>query len=338
MGKHTVVLIPGDGIGPEVVEAAQKVIEATGVEIEWKAFEAGTKALERYGTPLPEAILEGIRQSGVALKGPVTTPIGTGFASITVALRKRLGLYANLRPVKSIPGVPSRYRGVDLVIIRENTEGLYSGIERRVDDDTVEAVKRVTRRASLRITRFAFDYARRQRRKMVTAVHKANVLKLSDGLFLECAREVAAAYPEIEYRERIVDALCLDLVLDPGRHDVLLCPNLYGDIVSDLAAGLVGGLGLVPAANIGDGRAVFEAVHGSAPDIAGQGIANPTALIFAGAMMLSYLGEDEAAKRIEKAMQEVYTRGERLTPDVGGSATTQEMTYAVLSGICYREG
>jgi isocitrate dehydrogenase (NAD+) len=333
MGKHTVVLIPGDGIGPEVVEAAQKVIEATGVEIEWKTFEAGAKALERYGTPLPEGILEEIRRSGVALKGPVTTPIGSGFPSITVALRKGLGLYANLRPARSIPSVPSRYQDVDLVVIRENTEGLYGGIERRVDDNTAEAVKRVTRRASLRIARFAFDYARHQRRKMVTAVHKANILKLSDGLFLECTREVAADYPQIEYRERIVDALCLDLVLDPGRHDVLLCPNLYGDIVSDLAAGLVGGLGLVPAANIGDGIAVLEAVHGSALDIAGQGIANPTALILAGAMMLSYLREEEAANKIEKAVREVYIRGERLTPDVGGTATTQEMTYAVLSCI-----
>jgi isocitrate dehydrogenase (NAD+) len=335
MGKHTVVLIPGDGIGPEVVEAAQKVIEATGVEIAWKTFEAGAKALERYGTPLPEAILKGIRQSRVALKGPVTTSIGVGFSSITVALRKRLGLYANLRPVRSMAGVSSRYQDVDLVVIRENTEGLYGGIERQVDDDTAEAVKLVTRRASLRIARFAFGYARRQRRKMVTAVHKANILKLSDGLFLECAREVAADYPEIEYRERIVDALCMDLVLDPGRHDVLLCPNLYGDIVSDLAAGLVGGLGLAPAANIGDEMAVFEAVHGSAPDIAGQGIANPTALILAGAMMLSYLGEEEAAKRIEEAVQEVYIRRERLTPDVGGAATTQDMTDAVLSCICY---
>lgn len=334
MGKHTVVLIPGDGIGPEVVEGAQKVIEATGVEIEWKTFEAGAKALERHGTPLPEAILEEIRQSSVALKGPVATPIGTGFSSITVALRKKLGLYANLRPVKSIPGVPGRYQDVDLVIIRENTEGLYSGVECRVNDDTAEAIRRVTRRASLRIARFAFNYARRHRRKMVAAVHKANILKLSDGLFLECAREVAADYSEIEYRERIVDAVCLDLVLDPGRHDVLLCPNLYGDIVSDLAAGLVGGLGLVPAANIGDGMAVFEAVHGSAPDIAGQGIANPTALMLAGAMMLSYLGEEEAAKRIEEGIREVYAHDGHFTPDVGGAAGTWEMTDAVLSRVC----
>jgi len=332
MGRR-VILIPGDGIGPEVVEAAQRVIAATEVEIEWQTVEVGTKALEKYGTPLPEAVLEAIRRCGVALKGPIATPIGAGFPSVTVALRKKLGLYANLRPVRSFPGVPGRYQDVDLVIIRENTEGLYSGLERWVDADTAEAVRRVTRGASLRIARFAFDYARRHRRGRVTAVHKANILKLSDGLFLECAREVAADYPEIEYRERIVDALCLDLVLDPRRHDVLLCPNLYGDIVSDLAAGLVGGLGLVPAANFGDGMAIFEAVHGSAPDIAGQGIANPTALILAGAMMLSYLGEGEAASRIEEAVREVYIRGECLTPDVGGSATTLEMTDAVLSRI-----
>jgi len=331
MTRHSVVLIPGDGIGPEVVEMAQEVIEATGVVIEWKTFEAGTRALEKYGTPLPHSLLDAIRQSRVALKGPITTPIGSGFSSVTVALRKELGLYANLRPVKSIPGVPARYQDVDLVVIRENTEDLYSGLERQVDDGTAEAIKRVTRRASLRIARFAFDYARRHQRKMVTAVHKANILKLSDGLFLECAREVATCYPEITYHERIVDALCMDLVLDPGQHDVLLCPNLYGDIVSDLAAGLVGGLGLVPAANIGDGLAVFEAVHGSAPDIAGQGIANPTALILAGAMMLFFLGEEEAARKIERGIQAVYALGRHLTPDVGGTASTREMADAVLS-------
>jgi isocitrate dehydrogenase (NAD+) len=334
MRKHTIALIPGDGIGPEVMEAAREVIEATGVDMEWQAFEVGEKALERYGTPLPEAVLEGIRRSRVALKGPATTPIGTGFSSVTVALRRELGLYANLRPVESIPGVPSRYQDVDLVVVRENTEDLYIGIERQVDDDTVEATKRVTRQASLSIARFAFNYARRHRRKAITAVHKANILKLSDGLFLECARETAADYPEIEYRERIIDALCMDLVLDPRRHDVLLCPNLYGDIVSDLAAGLVGGLGLVPAANIGDGMAIFEAVHGSAPDIAGQGIANPTALMLAGAMMLSYLGEGEAARKIEDGIREVYAHDERLTPDVGGTARTWEMTEAVLYHVC----
>jgi isocitrate dehydrogenase (NAD+) len=333
LGRHTVVLIPGDGVGPEVVEAAHRVIEGTGVEIKWQTFEAGAKALEKYGTPLPESILKVIHQSRIALKGPITTPIGMGFSSVNVALRRELGLYANLRPVKSIPGVRGRYQDVDLVVVRENTEDLYSGIERRVSVDAAEAIKRVTRQASLRIARFAFDYARRYRRKTVTAVHKANILKLSDGLFLECAREVAADYPEIEYRERIVDALCMDLVIDPARHDVLLCPNLYGDIISDLAAGLVGGLGLVPAANVGDGIAVFEAVHGSAPDIAGQGIANPTALILAGAMMLSYLGEERAAQRIEEGIRAVYTHDERLTPDVGGAASTREMTDAVLSHV-----
>jgi isocitrate dehydrogenase (NAD+) len=333
--NHTIVLIPGDGIGPEVTEAARKVIEATGVQVQWRTFEAGARALEMYDTSLPGAILEEIRRSGVALKGPIATPIGAGFSSVTVALRKELELYANLRPIRSIPGIPSRYRDVDLVIVRENTEGLYIGIERRVDEDTVEATKRVTRQASLCIARFAFDYARRHRRRMVTAVHKANILKLSDGLFLECAREVAADYPEIEYRERIIDALCMDLALDPQRHDVLLCPNLYGDVVSDLAAGLVGGLGLIPGANIGDGMAVFEAVHGSAPDIAGQGIANPTALILAGAMMLSYLGEEEAAQRIKEGVRAVYAHegSEHLTPDVGGAASTWEMSDAVLSHL-----
>lgn len=334
MRRHTVVLIPGDGIGPAVVKAARRVIEATGVEIEWKTFEVGTKALERYGTTLPEAVLEGIRLSGIALKGPVTTPIGAGFSSIVVTLRKKLGLYANVRPIKSTPGVPSRYQDVDLVVVRENTEGLYSGIERQVNDDAMEAVKSVTRQASLSIARSAFDYACRHRRKMVTVVHKASILKLSDGLFLKCAREVAAAYPKIKYCERMVDALCMDLPLDPRRHDVLLCPNLYGDIVAGLAAGLVGGAGLVPSANIGDGMAIFEAGHGSAPDISGQGIANPTALILAGAMMLSYLGEKEAATRIEEGIRGVYAQGRHLTPDIGGTASTQEMADAVVSHVC----
>jgi len=331
--KRKVVLIPGDGIGPEVTEAARRVIEAAGVEIEWHTVQVGVRALEEHGTPLPEAVIESIRECGVALKGPVATPIGTGFSSVTVALRKRLDLYANLRPVRSFPGVLARYRNVDLVIVRENTEGLYSGLERQPDAESAEAVKRVTRRASLRIARFAFEYASRHGRKSVTAVHKANILKLTDGLFLECAREVAADYPQVEYRERIVDAACLDLVLDPARHDVLLCPNLYGDILSDLAAGLVGGLGLVPAANIGEDLALFEAVHGTAPDIAGKGIANPTALILAGAMMLSYLGEGEAARRIEEAVLEVYSEGRCLTPDLGGSATTLEMAERICERL-----
>jgi len=330
MAGYPVVLLPGDGIGPEITEATREVLEATGVEIDWRPYETGIAAMEKAGTPLPEEVVEEIRRWGVALKGPITTPVGTGFSSVTVALRQRLDLYANLRPVRSIPGVPARYSDVDLVIIRENTEDLYAGIEYRIDEDTVVAEKRITRRASLRIARFAFDHASRYGRRQITAVHKANILKMSDGLFLQCAREVAGQYPQVPYTERIVDALCMDLVLDPGRHDVLLCPNLYGDIVSDLAAGLVGGLGLAPAANVGDGVAIFEAVHGSAPDIAGKGIANPTALILAGAMMLAHLGESAAAVRIERAVWETYRRGQALTPDMGGTATTREMARAVV--------
>lgn len=331
--KHRVVVIPGDGIGPEVTEATRQVLDATGVGIAWQTFQVGGQALEAHGTPLPQAVVEAIRENGVALKGPVTTPIGTGFPSATVAMRKQLDLYANLRPVKTIPGAPSRYEHIDLVVVRENTEGLYCGTEIRVDDGTRVALNRVTREASRRIAAFAFDYARRHSRQTVTATHKANILKDTDGLFLECAREVSRDYPDVEYGERIVDALCTDLVVDPGRHDVLLCPNLYGDIVSDLAAGLVGGLGTVWGANIGDDAAIFEAVHGSAPDIAGQGVANPTALILAGAMMLSYLGEQRAANRIERSVRQVYAEGQCLTPDVGGTATTQEMTEILLARV-----
>jgi len=332
MAGYPVVLLPGDGIGPEIVEATREVLEATGVALDWRPYETGIAAMEKTGTPLPDEVVEEIRRCGVALKGPITTPVGTGFSSVTVALRQRLDLYANLRPVRSIPGVPARYSDVDLVIVRENTEDLYAGIEYRIDEDTVVAEKRITRPASLRIARFAFDYASRYGRRQITAVHKANILKMSDGLFLQCAREVAGQYPQVQYTERIVDALCMDLVLDPGRHDVLLCPNLYGDIVSDLAAGLVGGLGLAPAANVGDGVAVFEAVHGSAPDIAGKGIANPTALILAGAMMLTYLGESAAAARVEQAILETYRQGTaHLTPDVGGKGTTRSFTDTVLS-------
>lgn len=333
MGKHLVVAIPGDGIGPEVMAAAQAVIEASGAEIEWQTHDVGLKSLQTHDTPLPEVVLEAIRNTRVALKGPVTTPVAGGFSSVSHALRRQLGLYANLRLAQSIPGVPSRYRDVDLVVVRENTEGLYSGVEVRVDDSAAEAVKHVSRKASLVIAEFAFEYAQRERRASVTTVHKANILKLTDGLFLECAREVSVRYPEIEHRERIVDALCMDLVVDPRRHDVLLCPNLYGDIVSDLAAGLVGGLGVVPAANIGQGMAIFEAVHGSAPDLAGLGIANPTALIIAGSMMLSYLGEEKEAKRIDHAIREVYLSGRDRTPDVGGTADTRRMTEAVISHL-----
>ena len=333
MSAYRAVLIPGDGIGPEVIGAARRVIAATGVAVEWEEVEVGGTALGKHGDPLPGAALERIRECGVALKGPVATPVGKGFPSVNVALRRGLGLYANLRPVRSIPGVPSRYRDVDLVVIRENTEGLYVGIEREPRPGVVEAVRRITAAASLRIARFAFAYAARNGRRSVTVVHKANILKRSDGLFLDCARRVAAGYPGVEYRERIVDAACQDLVLDPSRHDVLLCPNLYGDIISDLAAGLVGGLGLVPAANLGDGVAVFEAMHGSAPDIAGRGIANPTALILAGAMLLAHLGEAEAGRALEAAVARVYREGRCLTPDVGGSSTTREFAEAVIAAL-----
>jgi len=331
MNGHDIVLIPGDGIGPEVSQAAQKVLEATGVSINWHRFQAGANALEEEGIPLPEKLLDAVREFGVALKGPVTTPVGSGFSSVNVAIRKQLDLYANLRPVRSIPGVPSRYQEVDLAVVRENTEGLYVADERWENEDTVAALKRVSRPASLRLARFAFDYASRAGRESVTAVHKANILKESDGLFLQCAREAAQEYPGIKFKDRIVDALCMDLVIDPHQHHVLLCPNLYGDIVSDLAAGLVGGLGTVPAANLGDQAAVFEAVHGSAPDIAGKGIANPTALILAGAMVLSHIGEDEASKKVEGSVRQLYREGDHLTPDVGGAATTREMTDALIS-------
>ena len=333
MSSHEVVLIPGDGIGPEVASAAQAVIDATGVDIRWHTYQAGIASLEEGDRSLPEELLEAIRQYGIALKGPLTTPVGGGFSSVNVALRQRLGLYANLRPVRTIPGAPSRYQDVDLVIIRENTEGLYSGDERWEDDDSVVGLKRVTREASLRIARFAFNFASRHGRGKVTATHKANILKESDGLFLTCAREVAKAYPQVHFTDRIIDALCMDLVMDPNQHDVLLCPNLYGDIISDLAAGLVGGLGTVPSANIGQDAAIFEAVHGSAPDIVGKGIANPTALILAGVMMLSQLGEEEAAEKLAESVRNLYESGGPLTPDLGGEATTEDMTRELVSNL-----
>lgn len=333
MSSHDVVLIPGDGIGPEVASAAQAVIDATGVDIKWHTYQAGISALEMGDRSLPEELLGAIRQYGIALKGPLTTPVGGGFSSVNVALRQQLGLYANLRPVRTIPGTPSRYQDVDLVIIRENTEGLYSGDERWEGDDSVVGLKRVTREASLRIARFAFNFAIQHGRGKVTAAHKANILKESDGLFLSCAREVAKAYPQVHFTDRIIDALCMDLVMDPNLHDVLLCPNLYGDIISDLAAGLVGGLGNVPSANIGQDAAIFEAVHGTAPDIAGKGIANPTALVLAGVMMLSHLGEEEAAEKLAKSVRNLYESGGPLTPDLGGEATTKDMARALVSNL-----
>ncbi len=330
---HRITLLPGDGIGPEVAQAARKVIEASGVEVLWEEVEAGAEVTAKYGKPLPDHVLNSIRRNKVALKGPLTTEVGTGLSSVNVALRKALDLYACLRPVRSISGIKSRYENIDLVVVRENTEDLYAGIEHIIIPGVVETIKVITERASTKIARFAFDYARREGRKKITVVHKANIMKLSDGLFLECCRKVARDYPEIVYEELIVDNACMQLVRDPNRFDVLLMENLYGDIISDIAAGLVGGLGVVPGANYGDECAVFEAVHGSAPDIAGQGIANPTAFILSGVMMLSYIGEAKAANRIEEAVRRVIHKGEVLTPDLGGRARTMEMAGAIVREI-----
>jgi isocitrate dehydrogenase (NAD+) len=330
---HRVTLIPGDGIGPEITEAAIAVLEKTGVRFEWDSHEAGIRAYEKTGNPLPPGLLESIRTNKVAFKGPLTTLVGEGFQSANVTLRKELDLYANLRPVRSIEGVKSRYENVNLVIVRENTEDLYSGIEHIIMPGVTQGLKVITSHASIRIARFAFDYARKRGRKKVTAVHKANIMKLTDGLFLDSARQVAAEYKDIEFDHKIVDNLAMQLVLNPNQFDVLLLSNLYGDIVSDLCAGLVGGLGLVPAANIGDRFAVFEAVHGSAPDIAGKGIANPTALLFSGVLMLRHLGENEAADRVLKAVFAVLKRGELRTPDLGGKATTKEYAAELMKEL-----
>ena len=330
---HPVSLIPGDGIGPEVSGAAQRVLAAAGVDIEWHVLEAGAATIEQYGTQVPEHVLESIRKDRVALKGPLGTPIGTGFASANVMLRKKLDLYACLRPVRSLPGVRSRYSDVDLVVVRENTEGLYSGLEHEVIPGVVESLKITTERACRRISEFAFDFARRHGRRRVTAVHKANIMKMTDGLFLRCAREVAERFPEVQYNEMIVDATCMRLVLDPLQFDILLCENLYGDIVSDLTAGLVGGLGVVPGANIGEECALFEAVHGTAPDIAGRGVANPTALLLSACMMLDHLREDAASARIRAAVESVLLEGSSVTRDLGGTAGTKEMTDAIVAAL-----
>ncbi|HEY7544946.1 MAG TPA: isocitrate dehydrogenase (NAD(+)) [Blastocatellia bacterium] len=330
---HKITLIPGDGIGPEVTGAAISVIRATGVKIEWESFVVGSEALTKYGDPLPKDLIESIRRSKVALKGPVITPVGTGFVSSNVRLRKELDLYANLRPVKTLKGVKSRYDDVDLIVVRENTEDLYSGLEHEVIPGVVESLKIITDRASRRIARFAFDYARDEGRKKITAIHKANIMKMSDGLFLRCFREVAEDYPEIEANDLIVDNACMQLVIDPHQFDVLLLENLYGDIISDLGAGLVGGLGVVPGANIGDDVAVFEAVHGSAPNIAGRGIANPTALIQTSVLMLRHIGERDAATRIQTALEKILADGQLLTRDLGGQATTLEFTEAVIKAL-----
>jgi isocitrate dehydrogenase (NAD+) len=330
---RAVTLIAGDGVGPEVIGAAVQVIEATGVKIDWDRQAAGLSALKRFGSPAPEQLIESMVQTGVAFKGPLETRVGVGYRSINVFLRKTFDLYANLRPTMSFKGVSSRFANVDLIVVRENTEDLYAGIEHEVAPGVVESVKVITARASRRIAKFAFDYARKHRRKSVTAIHKANIMKLSDGLFLDCARRVAKGYPEIAYREQIVDAACMRLVTAPQSFDMLLLENLYGDIVSDLCAGLVGGLGLVPGANYGDKGAIFEAVHGTAPDIAGKNLANPVASILSGAMMLEYLGHPRVAERIRKAVRSVLRAGRALTRDIGGKASTSEMTAAVIRAV-----
>src|ERR671915_2566902 len=336
--SYAVTLIPGDGIGPELAEATKPVLEATGIGFDWDVQEAGEATIASEGTPLPDRVIESIRTNGVALKGPITTPVGSGFRSVNVGLRQALELYANVRPARTMDGVDSRYDNVDLVIVRENTEDLYAGIEHRVGQDAAESIKIITRAASQRIVRYAFEYAIRNGRRKVTAVHKANIMKLSDGLFLESAGQVATEYAgRVEFEDRIVDNMCMQLVQKPELYDVLVLPNLYGDIVSDLAAGLVGGLGVAPGANIGTEVAVFEPVHGSAPKYAGLNKANPTALILSGALMLRHLGETDAAQRVEDAVRDVIAEGRTVTYDLGGDAGTREFGEAVANRVAGAE-
>ncbi len=331
--SYKVTVIPGDGIGPEVCAAAVEVVNATGVKIEWEQYEAGAEMEHRYGTPLPKETMDAMLRNCVSLKGPIGTPIGTGFRSLNVEIRKTLDLFANFRPAKSIPGVKSRYKNVDLIVARENTEGLYSGLEHIVVPGVVETQRIITEKNSKRIVQFAFEIARKMGRKKVTVAHKANIIKLGDGLFLDVARKVARNYPEIAYEESIIDATAMKLVIDPHQFDVLVMENLFGDIISDLTSGLIGGLGLAPSANIGEKYAVFEAVHGSAPDIAGKGVANPTALILSAALMLRHLGEETAAERIENAVHRVIGEGKTVTADLGGKASTKEYTRVVIEAL-----
>src|SRR5438105_3700826 len=330
---HKVTLIPGDGIGPEVTNATVRIVDASGVKIEWERFAAGSEAFAKYGEFIPKELTQSIESTGLGLKGPVTTPIGGGFSSINVALRKQFELYANFRPIRNLPHIPTRYPDVDLIIIRENTEGLYSGIEHEVVPGVVESLKIITEKASTRISKFAFEYARKNKRKKVHAIHKANIMKLSDGLFLKCSRAVSKNYPEITYGEHIVDNTCMQLVMNPYQYDMLLLENLYGDIISDLCAAFVGGLGFVPGANFGDDCAIFEAVHGSAPDIAGKNIANPTAVIRSALLMLRHLGEHEAATKIRNALEKVYRDRDKLTRDVGGKSGTSEFADHVIEAM-----
>lgn len=350
---YKVTLIPGDGVGPEVVDAARKCIEATGVKINWEKVDAGADIMDKYGTPLPDKVIDSIKKNRIALKGPVTTPVGIGFRSVNVALRQKLDLYACLRPCKWYPGVRSRYEGVDLVVVRENTEDVYSGIEFeegkpetselinfiyastnvKISDDSGISIKPISRHASERIIRFAFDYARKNNRKKVTGIHKANIMKYSDGIFVEVFHEVARDYPDIQSEDKIVDNMCMQLVQKPALYDVLVLPNLYGDIISDLCAGLVGGLGLAPGANIGEEIAVFEATHGSAPKYKGKNKVNPTAMILSGVLMLRHLGEEEKAERLESAVVRVIAKGETVTYDLGGTAKTSQMAKAIIKNL-----
>jgi isocitrate dehydrogenase (NAD+) len=330
---HTVTLIPGDGIGPEVTDAVVRILEATGVRFNWERYAAGAEAFEKHQEYIPKDLYDSIERNKLALKGPVTTPIGGGFPSINVTLRKKFELYANFRPIKNLPGLETRYPGVDLVIIRENTEGEYVGLEHEVVPGVVESLKVITRKGSTRIAKFAFEYARKHKRKKIHAIHKANIMKMSDGLFLKCAREVAKGFPEITYGEHIIDNTCMQLVMNPYQYDMLLLENLYGDIVSDLCAAFVGGLGLVPGANIGDDAAIFEAVHGSAPDIAGKDIANPTALLQSSILMLRHIDEAAAADRVQTALENLYKERKSLTRDVGGTAGTKAFADAMIAAL-----
>ncbi len=331
--KHTITLIPGDGIGPEIIAATVRIIEATGVEIDWETQIIGAQALEKFGATLPAAATDSIKKNKVALKGPLTTPVGKGFTSVNVGLRKALDLYANVRPIRALPNIPCKYPNLDLVIVRENTEDLYAGLEHTVVPGVVESIKIITEKASTRISRYAFEFAKNENRKKVTAVHKANIMKLSDGLFLESFYNVAKEYPEITADDKIIDNCCMQLVLNPQQFDVMVMENLYGDIVSDLCAGLIGGLGLAPGANIGEIGAVFEAVHGSAPDIAGQGVANPTAVLMSAILMLKHIGEREAAENVEKAMLAVFAEGATITRDLGGTANTIDFANAIVEKL-----
>ncbi|MGI8670479.1 MAG: isocitrate dehydrogenase (NAD(+)) [Aridibacter sp.] len=328
--KHTITLIPGDGIGPEIIAATVRTVEATGVEIEWETQFGGAQALERFGSTLPDELIDSIKKNKVALKGPMMTPVGKGFTSVNVGMRKALDLYANVRPIKALPNVECRYPELDLVVMRENTEDLYAGLEHVVVPGVVESIKVITEKASTRIAKYSFEFAKRMGRKKATAMHKANIMKLSDGLFLDCFYKVAEDYPDIEADDKIIDNACMQLVMRPEQFDVVVMENLYGDIVSDLCAGLIGGLGLAPGANIGEDTATFEAVHGSAPDIAGQGIANPTAIMLSAVMMLKHIDEFEAADKMEEALMDVFKEGEIRTKDLGGTASTADFANAII--------